>query len=367
MIWKDIIGQEDIKKQLEHLIDSNQVPHAQLFTGLSGYGGLPISLAFSLALLGISSESSSGKPLGEKIHHPDFHFVYPVVKRGTEKVAYCSDYSSEWTAFLSESLYGNYNDWFEAIVEGNKQGLIGVNEIEKLHQKMHLKSYSGGNKVCVIWGTERMNKVASNKFLKILEEPPQNTYFILIAEDIEMLLPTLVSRCQLVNIPPITNKVLEASLSSEIKDKKSLVTQAEGDYRRLQRIVQNTNNKEFEALLIAGLRVAFKVKKDVNSIVKLMEWTGKLSQIGKEEQKAFLNYGVQFFRDAFLINYSLHKLVHYQTENDFDIEKIAPFITSNNIQDLISLFEISHYQILRNANAKMVFDNLGIQLSRCFF
>ena len=117
MIWKDIIGQEDIKKQLEHLIDSNQVPHAQLFTGLSGYGGLPISLAFSLALLGISSESSSGKPLGEKIHHPDFHFVYPVVKRGTEKVAYCSDYSSEWTAFLSESLYGNYNDWFEAIVE----------------------------------------------------------------------------------------------------------------------------------------------------------------------------------------------------------------------------------------------------------
>ena len=139
MVWTGVIGQQGIKKQLEQLLTSGQVPHAQLFTGLPGYGGLALSIEFGLTLLGEISDSITKKPLGEKIQLPDFHFVFPVVKRGNEKVVFSSDYSLEWSAFLNESPYGNYNDWFESINVGNKQGIIGVNEIEKLHRKMHLK------------------------------------------------------------------------------------------------------------------------------------------------------------------------------------------------------------------------------------
>ena len=364
MIWTDVIGQQGIKKQLERLLTSSQVPHAQLFTGLSGYGGLPLSVEFGLTLLGDTMDSVSNKPLGEKIQLPDIHFVYPIVKRGNEKVVYASDYSTEWSVFLNENPYGSYNDWFESINVGNKQGIIGVSEVEKLHQKMHLKSFAGGNKVCILWGVEKMNKEASNAFLKLLEEPPQKTYFILVAEESEMLLPTLISRCQHISIPPIESDDLKSTIASEIKDKEKLTSQAEGDLNRLLGLLQKTNNKEHEALLIQGLRTAFKAKGNKGVVIDLMQWYGELGILGREDQKAFLSYGIQFFRDAFLLNYSLTNLVHYRSENNFDFKKLAPFVNSENIQDLISLFETSHYHVLRNANAKMVFAELGLQLTR---
>ena len=364
MIWTEVIGQQRIIKQLEHLVNSNQVPHSQLLTGISGYGGLPLAVAFAMQLLDGEFIDTSNKSLGEKIQHPDFHFIYPIVKRGSEKVAYSTDYASEWRGFLNETPYGNYNDWFESINVGNKQGMIGVGEIEKLHQKMHLKSYTGGNKVCIIWGVEKMNKEASNAFLKLLEEPPQKTYFILLAEESEMLLPTLISRCQHIAIPPIFDADLKSTVTDEIENIDLYISQAEGDFNRLQRLLQNTNNKEHEALLIQGLRTAFKAKGNKSVVVDLMEWSRELSVLGREDQKAFLNYGTRFFRDAFLINYSLQELVHFRSENNFDLNKLAPFVNSENIQELVSLFENSHYHILRNANAKMVFAELGLQLTR---
>ena len=364
MIWTNIVGQENIKRQLEQLISTNQVPHAQLFVGLSGHGSLPLSLEFALTLLGATTETSSMHSLGKKTQHPDLHFVYPVVKRDTKKVAYSSDYSSEWFAFLNEVPYGNYNDWFEAINVVNKQGIIGVGEIEKLHRKMFLKPYLGENKVCVLWGVDKMNKEASNAFLKLLEEPPKKTFFILLAEDRELLLPTLISRCQQINFPPILNKDLKASLPDEMNDKNLLISQSEGDYGRLQKLLFDTDVQEHEAILIKGLRTAFKAKGNKSIVIDLMEWSNELSVLGRETQMSFLNYGTQFFRDAFLLNYSLQNLVHYRSKNNFDLKNIAPFINSENIQNLVSLFETSHYHISRNANPKMVFAELGLQLTR---
>ena len=144
----------------------------------------------------------------KRVQHPDLHFLYPVVKKGAEKIVLASDYSLEWAAFLNDNPYGNYANWFESIDVGNKQGLIGVNEINALHKKIYLKSYSGGNKVCVLWGVEKMNKEASNAFLKLLEEPPKKTFFILVAESSDQLLATLISRCQLVPLPPIDENEL---------------------------------------------------------------------------------------------------------------------------------------------------------------
>jgi len=364
MIWSHVIGQKKIKKHLEHLLDSKQVPHAQLFTGTSGYGSLPLALSFSLQMLQIDSSQKINKPLGEKIQHPDLHFVYPVVKKGGEKIVLSNDYSLDWAAFLNNNPYGNYANWFESIDVGNKQGLIGVNEINALHKKMSLKSYSGGNKVCVLWGVEKMNKEASNAFLKLLEEPPKKTFFVLVAESNDRLLATLVSRCQLVPLPPISENELLDTLKEDVLNRKSLVKQAEGDYRKLKLLIENLENKEAETLLIKVLRTSLRVRGDNAAVVELMSWASEMSVLGREEQKTFLQYGIRFIRDAFLLNYSLSNLVHYKSENGFNINKLGPFVNSENINELIALFEKSHYHITRNANAKMIFTELGLQLTR---
>ena len=364
MDWKHVIGQGKIKQQLEHEIKSNQVPHAQLFTGFPGYGSLALALSFGLNILNIKHSDKNDLSLGKLILQPDFHFIYPVVKRGTEKEVFSIDYSEEWSSFLDNYLYGNYNDWFDLIQVGNKQGLIRVNEIERLHKKMHLKAFNGGNKVCILWGVEKMNKEASNAFLKLLEEPPDRTYFILLAENEEELLPTISSRCQLVSLGPISAKDLALKLQGDKISDEQIIAQADGDYNRLQNLVKKVHNKDLEAILIQGVRTAFKAKKNKAVVIELMSWSDKLSLLGREEQKDFLIYAIQFFRDAFLLNYGLEQLVHYQSKNGFDLTKFAPFVHSKNIQQLIRLFETSHYHILRNASGKMVFADLGIKLTR---
>jgi DNA polymerase-3 subunit delta' len=364
MNWKHVIGQGKIKQQLEHELKSNQVPHAQLFTGVSGYGSLPLALSFGLDLLGVKRFDEKETSLGKLIMQPDFHFVYPVVKKGTEKLVFSVDYAEEWSSFIDSSPYGNYSDWFDLIRVGNKQGLIGVNEIERLHKKMSLKAFGGGNKVCVLWGVEKMNKEAANTFLKLLEEPPKKTYFMLLAENGEELLPTISSRCQLISVGPILAEDLALSLPEDVMKSKQLVAQADGNFNRLQSLIKNLHNEEHEALLIQGVRTAFKAKGNKAVVVELMSWSDKLSVLGREEQKAFLIYAIQFFRDAFLLNYGLGQLVHYQSKNGFDLTKFAPFVHNENIQQLIMLFESSHYHILRNASAKMIFADLGIKLTR---
>lgn len=358
-----VIGQGLVKKQIDHSFYTNQVPHAQLFTGVSGYGCLPLAIEFGLQLLKVS-KGNGDEAFSSKIQHPDFHFIYPVVKRGAEKVVFAQDYTQEWYTFLDTSPYGNYTDWFESINVGNKQGLISVSEIEKLHQKMYLKAFAGGNKVCILWGVEKMNASASNSFLKLLEEPPSNTYFILIAEDAELVLTTLRSRCQQIALGPISTEDLINEIPSDALNKNQLVAQSAGNYQRLVQLLENTQNKDHEALLIKGLRTAFNAKGNKAVVIDLMNWSDQVSSLGREGQKAFLEYGLQFFRDAFFLNYPLNHLVHFRSENNFDLKKLAPFIHNENVQDLIKLFESSYYHILRNASAKMVFSNLGIQLTR---
>ena len=178
-----------------------------------------------------------------------------------------------------------------------------------LHKKIYLKSYSGGNKVCVLWGVEKMNKEASNAFLKLLEEPPEKTFFILVAESSDQLLTTLVSRCQLVTLSPINENELLDTLEEDVPNRQSLVKQAEGDYRKLKLLIENLQNKADEALLIKVLRTSLKVRGDNTAVVELMAWAGEISVLGREEQKTFLLYSIRFIRDAFLLNYSLGDLV----------------------------------------------------------
>jgi len=364
MIWSHVIGQKRLKKQLEYLFSSSQVPHAQLFTGLSGYGGLPLAIEFALGLLEYESSDPRPSELGKISQHADLHFVYPVVKKSNEKHVYAQDYSSEWSTFLDRQPYGNYTSWFDAIEVGNKQGIISVAEIEKLHHKMYLKAFYGKRKVCILWGLEKMNAQAANAFLKLLEEPPEQTFFLLLAEEVELVLPTLLSRCQQLVLGPIEEEALKLALPETTPNPNQLVTQAEGDYGRLLLMLDQSENKEREMLLISGLRNAFKAKGNKAVVLELMEWASQLASLGREEQKAFLSYGIQFFRDSFLTNYPVNDLVHFRSETGFELSKFAPYIHSGNISELISLFEKTHYHILRNGSAKMLFADLALKLTR---
>ena len=364
MVWSHLIGQEQLKKQMENLINIGQVPHAQLFTGLSGYGLLPLAVEFSLNFLNYSSKQNEKYGLGEISKQPDLHFVFPIIKKGTDKVAYSDDFIGLWYSFLNEQPYGSFNDWFRSIEVGNKQGFIAVTEIERLHQKLYLKAFSGRQKVCILWGVEKMNIFASNAFLKLLEEPPKHTFFILISEDPEQILPTVRSRCQHTRVGPIGSVALKASIPENIENIDQIINRSQGNYSSLLKLIKQDNGGEFEKSLVALLRLAFKTRKNKEILGKLINWSNFIASQGREEQKSFLVYGIQFFRDAFLLNYNLKKIVYFQTKNNFDISRFAPYLNNQNILGLIQLFERTHYYISRNGNAKMLFNNLALKLTR---
>ena len=362
MLWKYTIGQDKTKKHLEYLLETNQVPHAQLITAAYGRGSLVMSIEFSLQLIGHTQKSETKQSLSHSSQHPNLHFIYPVVKKGSEKIVYAGDYAAEWYDFLDQLPYGTLTDWFEAINVGNKQGLIGVSEIEKLHRSLYLKSLDGANKVCILWGIEKMNPSAANAFLKLLEEPPEKTYFLLLCEDSELMLPTVRSRCQEISLPPIEEEVLVRLHPEE--SNLPLIKQAGGNYGKLLSLISSSEEKEFETLLLGGLRGAFKAKGNKSVVLDLMEWSNELALLGREKQKAFMRYSIQLFRDAFLTNYALDDLVYFKSNTDFDLTKLAPYIHSKNVGALITLFEEQHYYIQRNANAKMLFAELALQLTR---
>lgn len=364
MVWKFTIGQNRVKKHLTYLLENSQVPHAQLFTSVSGYGNLSLSIDFALQLLTGADSSNAEKTLSQSCQHPNLHFIYPVVKRGSEKSVFSSDYINEWYHFLDHSPYGNYSDWYDAIEVGNKQGIIAVSEIEKLHKSLYLKAFNGGNKVCVLWGIEKMNEAASNAFLKLLEEPPEKTYFILLSETTEHILPTVLSRCQHLSIGPIEEEEIDLEVPDSQLNRTVLLKQAEGNYRTLKLLLAEDQNREHEILLVDGLRAAFKAKGNKKVVVDLMNWSNELATLGREKQKSFLRFGIQFFRDAFLKNYQLDELVHFKSETGFELKKLAPYVHSGNIKELVELFETQHYYIQRNSNAKMMFAEMAFQLTR---
>ena len=364
MEWSEVIGQDVIKAQLENIITSNRVPHAQLFTGDSGYGALPLAIEFAIKILNPEKNMALPKKLSEKCQNPDLHFIFPVIKKGNEKNIFSEDFSRDWFYFLDQNPYGSYNEWFEILQVGNKQGIISVSQIEKLHQKMFLKAFGGEKKICIVWGAEKMSPQASNTFLKLLEEPPQKTYFILITENEEHLLPTIVSRCQHIEINPIESNALIQVIPENTKNIRQLVSAACGDYNKLNKLISGNQEKNYEALLISGLRKAFKAKRDKSMIGSLISWCSGICVLGREDQKEFLSFSIRFFRDAFFTNYSLNEIIHFKSQNNFDISKFAPYINSRNVIKIISLFEETRYNLTRNGNEKMLFSNLALKLTK---
>jgi DNA polymerase-3 subunit delta' len=371
MLFNQIIGQEHIKKHLQKSAENGRIPHAQLFVGKEGCGTLPMAIAYAQFLLcNFSDDVETCNIKCNKLQHPDLHFAFPVTTNDSVKKHAISDFFLEdWREFIATQPYGSLFNWLEHIGVENKQGLIGVDESEAVVKKLKLKSYEGGFKVMIIWMAEKMNIAAANKLLKLIEEPPNKTVFLLITQNEEQIINTIRSRCQALHFPALSEQDIANSLivKNQVADNEAakIAHQAEGNYNKALHLLQNdSSDLIFEEWFIAWIRTAFRAKGDASVVQQLILWSDTISKTGRETQKRFLDYCLQFFRQALLINYKSNQLVFMETESGFDLSKFAPFIHSGNILEIEKELNDAMYHIERNGNAKIILLDLSMKLTR---
>ena len=376
MLFQDILGLDHIKRHLSLSADAGRIAHAQLFVGKEGSGTLPMAIAYAQYLLckNIDSENTGGNEACNlkcnSLSHPDMHFAFPVANSGSVKSHAVSDnFMQEWRQFVAEQPYGNLFDWYLAIGIEKKQGQIGVDESQEIVKKLSLKSYEGGYKVMLIWMADRINTQASNKLLKLIEEPPEKTVFILIAEDEEQIIQTIRSRCQVLHFPPLAEDVIAKALEQKGQDKQTahrIAHEANGNFNKALDLVNNdSEDLVFEKWFVQWVRSAFKAKGNKAAINDLILWSNEVAKTGRETQKKFLKYCIAIMRQAMLLNYNVPELAYMRIHVEgFDLNKFAPFVHENNILDITEELESALYHIERNGNAKLVLTDLSIKLTR---
>jgi len=372
MRFSEILGQEHLKNHLQKSANNGRIPHAQLFVGKEGSGTLPMAIAYAQYLLCLNKENRDICNLKcDKLAHPDMHFAFPVTTNDQVKRHAISDlFLSNWRVFVKEQSYGNLFNWLQLIGVENKQGIIGVDEAEAIVKSLQLKSYEGGFKIMIIWMAEKMNIAAANKLLKLIEEPPEKTVFILITENEEQIISTIRSRCQVLHFPVLNEQDIVNGLISQQNvsenDAKKIAHQADGNFNKAIRILHNDSSDFiFEEWFIIWIRAAFKAKGNATVINELINWSETIAKTGRETQKRFLNYCLQFFRQALLLNYKASNLVFLETKTKgFKLENFAPFIHGNNISDIDKELNDAIYHIERNGNSKIILLDLSIKLTR---
>jgi DNA polymerase III subunit delta' len=372
MNFSDILGQEHLKNHLMTSTDNGRISHAQLFVGKEGSGTLSMAIAYAQYILCSTSKDKEACALKcAKLMHPDLHFAFPVATNDVVKKHPVSNlFLDDWRNFITLNPYGNLFEWLQSIGIENKQGQIGVNEAEEIVKSLKLKSYEGGYKIMIIWMAEKMNISAANKLLKLLEEPPEKTVFLLVTENEQQLITTIKSRCQVLHFPLLSETDISNHLiKKEGTDKpiaEQIAQQADGNFNKALHLLHNDNSDEqFEQWFITWIRVAFKAKGNASVIQLLIDWSETIAKTGRETQKRFLNYCLQFFRQALLLNYDAASLVFLQSKTpSFKLENFAPFVHSGNILEINKELNEAIYHIERNGNAKIILLDLSIKLTR---
>lgn len=359
------------------MVANQRVPHAQLFVTPPGNGALALAIAFAQYILcnNTDGENITGDQACNlkcnKLMHPDLHFVFPVATNAQVKKHPSSDlFLAQWRSFIAENPYGDLFDWYQHIGIENKQGQIGVDEAESIVKKLSLKAYEGANKVMIIWMAEKMNIATSNKLLKLIEEPPDKTVILLITENENQILDTIKSRCQQMNLMPLTeNEIINALLKFEhISDNEAtkIAQQANGNWNKAVQLAHNQyDDTQFEQWFITWVRTAFRAKGNASVVNQLVEWSQTIASAGREVQKNFLQYCLQFFRQALLVNYRADQLVYLEPQSpNFSLEKFAPFVHGANILEISKELNDAIYHIERNGNARIILLDLSIKLTR---
>ncbi len=376
MLFKDVLGLEHIKKHLVTTAETGRVAHAQLFIGPEGSGTLPMAVAYAQYILcGNAHGENNGENVAcntkcNSLTHPDLHFAFPVSNSDKVKSHAVSDnYLQEWRQFVLEQPYGNLFDWYRHIGIEKKQGQIGVDEAHDIVKKLSLKSYEGGYKVLILWMAEKMNISASNKLLKLIEEPPAKTVLLLIAEDEEQLINTIRSRCQILHFPPLAEQVIVDALTekgSPKNDVHAIAQEANGNFNKaLDLLNKDSEDLIFERWFVQWVRSAFKAKGNKGAVQELVMWSDEVAKTGRQVQKQFLHYCLGMMRQSLMLNFNAKELVHSKIHmEDFSLAKFAPFVHENNILDIVAELEKAIFHVERNGNAKLIFTDLSIKLTR---
>ena len=376
MHFSEIIGQEHLKNHLIKSADAGRIPHAQLFVGPEGTGTLAMAIAYAQHILCKSSDSNNDYDQScllkfNSLSHPDLHFVYPTVTTSTVKTKPKSvDYLLEWREFLKQNPYGSLFDWLNFLEAGNKQGEIRVDDAQEIVKLLSLKSFEGGYKIMIIWMADKMNIAASNKLLKLLEEPTDKTLFILIAENEEDILQTILSRCQILHFNALDENSIAEKLYNDFnieqREAKKIAHQAQGNFNKALKLI-NADGEElaFEEWFVEWVRAAFRAKGNASAINDLLLWSEKIAALGRETQKKFLDFCIEMFRQALLLNYQTTSLVYMEPKvAKFKLENFAPFVNGNNIDAIFTELSDAIYHIERNGNAKIILTDLSIKLTR---
>lgn len=372
MNWSEVIGQEDIKQKLTSMVDDEHVPHAMILCGPYGCGKMAMAMAMASYLLTEGSvrinpqfnKANSEAMLGQW-EHPDLHFSFPTIKRtgmSADHQPVSGDYAKEWRQMLMQGPYFNISQWMDYMDAANQQAIITGAESDELARKLSLKSSLGGYKVAVIWLPERMNLTSANKLLKLLEEPPHQTIFIMASEEPEKLLDTIKSRTQRIDMKRLTNKdICDALVQQRGIDEASaqrIARLANGNWMNALDALNTSNeNRQFFDMFTMLMRLAY-----TRNIKELKKWSEAVAAYGREKQRRMLVYFIGQVRENFMYNFRNPELTYMTVEEENFSKKFSPFINELNVIEISELMERANRDIGQNANAKIVMFDMALKM-----
>lgn len=366
MLFTDIIGQTEVKEILLNTVKQKKIAHAQLFAGPEGVGKLQMAIAYAqyVNCLQPTETDACGTCTScvkyNKLSHPDLHFVFPIINK--PKDAYCSDYLKQWREFNLLHKYNNLDIWLDFIDAENAQGMIYTREADDLIKKLSLKIYEGKYKVIIIWHPEKMAVEASNKLLKILEEPYENTLFLLVSDRPDDIIQTILSRTQRINfksIPENEIKIFLQQFNLDPDETNNTAHLAQGSIYKALEIIRTKDEAVFNHDLFKEMmRASYMAKiKQIKAIAE------SISSIGREKQKKYIEYALNMFREYFISNFEIPEITYLTNrESEFGV-RFSPFINERNIIGLFEEFSLAQRHIEQNVNAKIVFFDLCLKLT----
>ena len=369
MYFKDIIGQEEIKKQLIHSAQTGVVPHAQLFTEQGGAGAFPLALAYGRypnCTHRTETDACGRCPSCLKFNelaHPDLHFVFPIVAKKEKKKEVCDDYLTEWRGFLKERPYFNIDGWLDYIDAGNSQAIIYSKESDEIIRKLNLKIYEASYRILLVWLPEKLHPTCANKLLKVIEEPPLNTVILMVSEIPDQILGTILSRAQRINVRSIHPETITAAMITRFglapDDAKHVAHLANGSYlKAIEAISLSEENSFYLEQFKAMMRNSW-----ARNVKGMKAMADVLAGIGRERQKNFLQYCQHLIRENFMYRFQSPDLNYMNMDESGFAVKFAPFVNERNVFDIMEELAKAERHITQNVNAKMVFFDLSLRLT----
>lgn len=372
MTFNDVIGQEDARNRLLQMVAESRLPHAMMLCGSAGCGKMALALAFASYLL-CSEHNGKNDVCGHcrqcnminKWEHPDLHFTYPTIKlpsMGSDHKPISDDFAQQWRNLLKRGPYFTMDQWMKEMGAENQQAIITAGESDDLTRKLSLKSSQGGYKVSVIWLPERMNTECANKLLKLIEEPPAQTVFILVCEEPSKLLETIRSRMQRIDVKRIpTESIQQALVGRRGLDEDTalrIARTANGSWTTaLSSLDAGNENELFLDMFQSLMRLAYS-----RNVKELKRWSETMHSFGREKQKRFLQYLLRLIRENFMYNFHNTELCYMTQREESFAKNFARFVNEDNILRMYDITNRSIRDIGQNANAKIVFFDLALQM-----